>query len=191
MEKEPTPSGSADAAASGENQNQPSNDVVKYESYKKVLHEKKEFQDRYQKLQSELDSIKEQKLLDSGKEREALEQAKKKLNEYEQKFSETSRKFKERLVTEQIKRKANEHGCVDPDALIRLADFSTIEVDEDFNIKSGLEEAISRLKQEKTYLFKSQVPGVKDLPPVNNMDGFKSKTAFEMSKDDIIKALKS
>jgi hypothetical protein len=190
MEKEPIPSGKADPA-SGENQNQSSNDVVKYESYKKVLSEKKELQDRFRQLQSELDAIKEQKLLESGKEREALEQTKLKLKEFEQKFSEQSRKFKERLVTEQIKRKANEHGCVDPDALIKLADFSTIEVDEDFNIKSGLDDAIAKLKQEKTYLFKSNVSGVKDLPPVNNMEGFKQKTAFEMSKEDILKALKS
>jgi hypothetical protein len=190
MEKETVPSGTTDPA-SGENQNQSSNDVVKYESYKKVLSEKKELQEKYKQLKSELDAIKEQKLLESGKEREALEQTKLKLKELEQKLSEQSRRFKERLITEQIKRKANENGCVDPDALIKLADFSSIEVDEEFNIKSGLDEAIAKLKQEKTYLFKSNVSGVKDLPPVNNMEGFKNKTAFEMSKEDILKALRN
>lgn len=115
-------------------------DVVAYDSFQKVLNEKKQTQAKFNELQEKLKSLEEEKLQAEGNKDQLIENYKKRLAETEQKLSKTHNNFAWNVTTRELKSIARELGADTPskqDAVIRLLPDDVLgkfEVDEDYNM---------------------------------------------------------
>lgn len=77
--------------------------------------------------------------------------------------------FKKRLVDTELKIEAQAAGCVDPDAVVALANRSGIKVSDDLTTVEGAKESVGELMKSKPYLFvqsdASNRPAPGSLPP--------------------------
>lgn len=136
-------------------------DKVSYESYKKVLGEKKNASEKLAQMQAELEKLREEKLVAEGNKDQLLEDYKKKFEDTKALLEEKDKKFAWQKISSTIKTEALKHGCLNPDKLIRLMSdeqLNKIEMSENFEINNDsvnqvLEEAI----KENNFLFKKQM----------------------------------
>lgn len=63
---------------------------------------------------------------------------------------------------------ASKAGCVDPDALYRLVDLSTVDISDDFSFdQDQLKSVITETQKARSYLFQKTAAAVKDATPNN------------------------
>jgi len=167
--------------ASGETEKK---DHVAYESYQKVLKEKKSFQSRLSEYEAKLQQLQEEKLSAEGKKDELIDTYRSQLNDYKSKLDSTQKTYAWNTLTGEIKREAMKHGCTDPDKLIRLMDdndLKSIEIGEDFSINTeSLKTVIEKNKQENFFLFKNT-------PKVSANGNPSTKQVVENDKNDLSK----
>ncbi len=163
------------------------NNTVSYETYTKVLGEKKRRDEELAQLNSSLEAYRQKELEASGKTNELIDALKGKAKELESKLVDTDKKYKTRVLTGQIKAEAAKYGCIAPDDLLRVGDFSGVTVDENFDVNTQeLGVMLEKIKQDKPYLFKTNVTGVRDLPPSSSGVNTKTKTLNEMSREELL-----
>ena len=142
--------------ASGENSQQ---DQVKYETFQKLLNEKKNVQGKLSEYEAELQSLREEKLQREGNHEKLIEDLRKKNTELSTNLSKKDQSYAWNTLTSEIKREAMRAGCENPDKLIRLLDdedLRSIEVGENFSIdKQSLSAVLEKAKRENSFLFKS------------------------------------
>ncbi len=161
-----------------------SDNKVAYDTHKKLLSEKKKLQSRFQDMEKELSILNESKLASEGKKDELLEAYKKRIGDLEGKVND----FAFSSVSNSVRLKAKEMGCIDDEDLVKLLDLSSLTLSEGFatdadEVKVMLEE----FKKNKPHYFKSANPNVNNsLPKINpNVDG--SKVDFsKMSKEELV-----
>lgn len=159
-------------------------DVVAYETHKRLLGEKKKVQSQLAELEAKYNSLNEERLSAEGKKDELLEAYKKRISEMEGKVNE----FAYSSVSNAVRMKAKEMGCVDDDALVKLVDLSTLSVGEGFSVdQEEVKTMLESLKKEKSYLFKPLNPNVNNsVPNANpNVDGGKIDFS-KMSKEELV-----
>lgn len=173
--------------SSGEGQKQ----TVAYETYQKVLNEAKKAKELAAENARRLEELNEAKMAEQGKLGELVETYKKKLTETEQTYAEKHKKYVQKRVTDSLSSLAKEHGCVDPEAFLRIADFSGVSVDDEYNIdaKTALT-IIEAEKNKRQYLFKKDVGLVKDLPISGGTAGLGAKPLDQLSKAEIEEQLR-
>lgn len=141
---------------SGENSQQ---DQVKYETFQKLLNEKKNVQGKLSEYEAELQSLREEKLQREGNHEKLIEDLRKKNTELSTNLSKKDQSYAWNTLTSEIKREAMRAGCENPDKLIRLLDdedLRSIEVGENFSIdKQSLSAVLEKAKRENSFLFKS------------------------------------
>jgi len=141
---------------SGENSQQ---DQVKYETFQKILNEKKNVQGKLSEYEAELQSLREEKLQREGNHEKLIEDLRKKNTELSTNLSKKDQSYAWNTLTSEIKREAMRAGCEKPDKLIRLLDdedLRSIEVGENFSIdKQSLSAVLEKAKRENSFLFKS------------------------------------
>lgn len=159
------------------------NDAVSYESYKKALNEKKNYQAKLSEYEQEVQRLREEKMSAEGKKDELLSTYQKKVQDLSEKLDKTTKHYAWNTLTSEIKREAMKHGCTDPDKLIRLMDdedLRSIEIGENFSIDNkAIESVIEKNKKDNFFLFKT---GSK---PIAN--GIPNTKPIDDSKEDLKK----
>lgn len=74
-------------------------------------------------------------------------------NKYKTENETLKQTFQQTKIDSAIERIANQNGVVDPEAVLKLIDRSTIQVDETTGQVQGVEEAVKKLAEDKKYLF--------------------------------------
>ena len=166
-------------------------DVVKYESYKKVLGEAKNAKERARSLEAELEAKKNAELEAQGNYQEIIDNLKAKTLDLESKYRKERENTLWKDVTGAIKNEATRAGCINPDKLIRLldkSDFETLQADDGQIRQESVQQLIERAKKEDYYLFtKGNVP-MMDAIPSNKIE---KQNFNDLSKDEIIAMLKA
>lgn len=147
------------------------NDSVKYDTYKKVLGEKKAADQKLRELEMRLEQMEIEKATAEGNKDELLV-----------KFQEQNRQLQDRLkqkdqayafanLSSQVKTEAAKMGCQDPDSLVKLMDLANIPVDPESyradtdNIRMMLEDE----KKSRPFFFGKQAPAIQDVSQSNTI----------------------
>ena len=144
--------------------NESRRDSVAYDTYKKVLSEKKKFQDEYNKTKSKLDSVSEKVMATEGRKDELLESYKKQALDNDAKLKKAVGTFAFKSLVGAVEREALKLGCSNIDDLIKLSanDLGEIEVDDDFNVNADqVKELVDRQRRARPFLFTKNVKDAK------------------------------
>lgn len=165
-------------------------DSVSYDSYQKVLGEKKKSQEKLTELQSRLDEYEQAKLEAEGKLQEALANQKKLADKYKSDNIEIVKRVGTKAAKSQISREAEKLGCVDVDAAFNLLDLSGLEMNEEFEYDNKtLSEKLQNFAKSKSYLFKKDFKLPSDLNPQNGP--IASKPLTDLSESELKELLRN
>jgi hypothetical protein len=166
-------------------------DTVSHDTYKKTVGEVKRLKEQLKEalvLKDKLAELEQNEQIRQGKHEETIATLRKQLDDAKKGEKSVFQKFAYRSLGEQVKSEALKHGCVDPDALIRLADLSDVEIDaETFEAdKDKLAEIVSGIKTTKPYLFNKSGPKINGkMPSGEKIESkaidFKKMTAGEIT----------
>lgn len=162
--------------ASGENK-------VAYETHKKLLGEKKSIQAKYEEIEKKFNEMNENKLASEGKKDELLEAYKQKIGTYEEKFN----NFAYSAVSNNVALEAQQMGCIDKDALVKLVDLTSLNVGDNFSVDTDeVKTMLEQVKKERPYLFKPVNPNVNTGTP-RDFNSETGKVDFsKMSHDEMV-----
>lgn len=193
-EENTSPSGQADQQSSGESvadQQNPTSgsDKVAYETYKKVLSEKKARDTQLSELQNQLEQLQNEKLQKEGNTQELLDRYKTQSETFKSELEQTKRAYARATLSGQVKTEAVKLGCQDPETLIKILDLDNIPVDptsfsaDADNIKMLLEET----KKSRPYFFGKPAPNVSDVSqqPTNYSQGTSSSDLKSKSREEL------
>ena len=167
-------------------------DSVSYQTHRKLLSEKKEWQSKATSLEERLNALEQEKQQAEGNKDQVIESLKKQTNEEKEKNKKLANFFKFQVVSDKVERKAIEAGCVDPKTLVKNLDLTNIEpdIDNGFAVdEQAINTAIENAKKELPYFFSQHKPKINDVVP-RTINGTPEKGAAEMSRDELLKALK-
>ena len=171
------------------------NDIVAYETHRKLLGEKKRRDEENAKLREELESLKQNELELQGKKDEAIQYWKSKASEVENKLKEERGSFAWNAISGQIREYAAKKGCKDTDLLIEtvknkrdaLAALQVGDSSTGFKVESNdLEFLIDDVRKKHSVLFGQNVK-IADGVPNNKVEFKKEKKLDELSQTDLIK----
>jgi hypothetical protein len=184
---ETIPSGKPDQASGNEPEKK---DQVAYESYQKLLAEKKRLQSEHLEAKTKLEEYEQAKLEAEGKLKEALENAKQLNAKLKTEKVEIYKKVADKTVRSQFFRKAEKLGCNDPELAMKALKFDDLEITEDFEFdEKKLDEKLQALTKEKPFLFKKEVKLPDDITP-NNKPA-QQKPLSDMSTEELLKQYKA
>jgi sugar-specific transcriptional regulator TrmB len=149
-------------------------DKVAYETYQRILNEKKAEQQKRQELESKfgelekkLSDIEAEKLKASGDKDALIKSLEDRVKASESKLTTESTKFKLAKVVSTFREVATKEGCQNVDDLQKLyADsFKSVKVDPlNFDVDpESVKEIVSVAKAKSSYLFKAQAPKIDDV----------------------------
>jgi len=156
-----------EAKAEGlENEEDRTEETSKGPDVDRILSESKNYKKRAQAAERRLKEFEESQLKENEKWKEAYE---KKANEYES----LEKRIVQNAVQSEVRQAAIKAGCIDPDAVVRLGDLSSLEYDPETNSVVGVDDLIQSLQAGKSYLFAKPTAPVtsgipkapKDAPP--------------------------
>lgn len=176
-----------EASGTEENQQSQIEDVVKYESYKKVLSEAKSAKEKARQLEAELEAKRQAELEAKGNYQEIIDNLKRQKEELENKYKTTVEKSQWEKVTGSIKSEALKAGCLNPDKLIRLLDkqdFETLRAEDGEIRAESLNQLMEKVKRENDFLFKKASVQVNDATPASGVPRI-DKTENELFEDYI------
>lgn len=148
-------------------------DKVSYDTYRKVLSEKKKMAEERAQLAAKLQEFEEAKLQAEGKKDEMIETYKKKLVDVESKYKRAVGAFAQKSIVEAFKTEALKAGCQDAylEKLVRLTDIPAEAIDEDFNPNYELlRELVEGAKKENSIFFNVQKPAPRTGTPANKVE---------------------
>lgn len=175
-----------ESSGSPENKTEKKDNVVKYESFEKLLGEKKSIQEKFQKTQERLQEL-ESKLVEKEQDYEKqAEHWRTKYEETNKQLDETKKTYTWTMITNQIKSKAQDFGCKNPDKLLRLMDDEDLktlsnEIGEGYKLNNDvLNQVLEKNKKDNYFLFENTTSKIANGTP-KNVEPKASKT-----KDDIL-----
>lgn len=159
-------------------------------SLKKTAEEAKKYRQENSDLKKQLEEFQQKTLQEQGNWKDLAEKAQKKNAELAAELKTTKGKFALKTVSDQLSTEALKLGCIDTDALIKLADLGALDVDEDFRVDGeSLKSLLAEMQKNKPFLFKKPDPKIQDgLPPAKGASGGK-KEIKDMSVDEKLAAL--
>ena len=169
-------------------------DQVSYDSYKRVLDEKKRTQEKLKELEDFKAKIEMDEKERQGKHTEVIEALRAENLKLKSEFDQKTQSFAYSKFEDQIKNYAVKEGCVNPDKLMRLLtkeQMKSVEIADNFQVnKDDLKRLIDGLKDEHSDigLFKATNP---NFIPVTGGTKVQSTSLGEMSKDEILEKLRS
>jgi hypothetical protein len=158
---------------------------------KKILGELKSERQKRRELEERLNQLESDKLKAEGNKDELIKSLQTKLEKSEKRTKELYGSMAQKTLNAQIKAEATKAGCIDPDAVMALADLSDLEVDaETFEADAeAVTEMITGLKKSKPYLFSKPGPKINTKLPGGGGKGEKEDYS-KMSKDQIREKLR-
>jgi hypothetical protein len=166
-------------------------DSVSYESHKKLLGEKKNLQTKFEQMQAEIESFRQEKMSAEGKKDDVINSLRQQLEERTKEAKELKNNFAWNTVQTQIKNEASAKGCVNPDKLIRLLskeEINGIEIDESFNVNhQDLSKLIENAKKEHSDigLFSERKINVNDVTGKQTDFKPKQKAYEDMTTEEL------
>jgi len=165
-------------------------DSVSYDSFSKLLSEKKKLQSEMSEMKAYKDQLEAEKLQAEGKWKELAENNKKLADEFKSKNLNIVKTVSEKAIRSQFLREAEKLGCVDAEIAMKACSFDDLDVTEDFEFDSQkLVSKIQELTKSKPYLFKKDFKMVQDMIPSNN--SISTKPLSDLSEQELKNLLKN
>lgn len=166
-------------------------DVVSYDTYQKVLNERKKDQERAKQAEAKIQEYEHKKLEEAGKYQEVIADLRKRAEEKE-KEAESLRKARiADKLTSMIRDEANKHGVIDFEDMLKVGNLDSIQVDPDTNNvdPQTIKRYVEDLKAKKSYLFKATNVQVADASPnAGKAPGkIETKDLSTMSSEELMK----
>lgn len=160
---EQIPSGKPDQAGGNDPEKK---DSVAYESYQKLLAEKKKLQSEHQDAKNKLEEYEQGKLEAEGKLKEALENSKQLNAKLKLDKAQMIKNVAEKAIRSQVFRKAEKLGSNDLEMTMMALKLDDLEITDDFEFdEKKLDEKLQALTKEKPFLFKKDFQLAPDLIP--------------------------
>lgn len=167
-------------------------DKVAYETYRRVISQKKKRDEEVEHLRAELAKRDQEALMAEGKKDEAYAKAMEALTQKNIELEETRKKYATSVISEQIKSKAAQLGCLNAETLMAVGDFSEVQVDDNYRVDTtDLERALENAQKQHSYLFQKTVSAPRDGVPFSGSKLVTSKPVSEMSQKEIMDRLRS
>lgn len=189
-------SGQPEAQASGsEGDKQHStsgSDSVKYDTYKKLLGEKKAADQRLKSLEEKLNTLEVEKMSAEGNKDELIQKLQDQVRGLQDSLKQKDQAYAFTTLGSQVKTEAAKMGCQDPDSLVKLMDLSGIPVDPDSytgdvdNIRMMLEDQ----KKARPFFFGKPAPQVHDVSQQNSVMQKPGVDFSSMSREELNDYLK-
>lgn len=182
------PSQSSGAAGVQETSN---NDSVAYETYKKVLSERKRDQAKASELEEKLRMYEQKEQEAQGRHQEVNQALRDELAQLKAQNLKKDEAYAWNVASGQVKTMAAQMKCSDPEAFMRLVDtkdLRSVEVDEGFNVNSeDAKRLVERYKEKYKHLglFGHAAPQINDMSPMN-MPARSPKKLSELSTDELM-----
>jgi hypothetical protein len=156
-------------------------DVVAYESFRKSVEAEKKARARAQELEAQLESFKTRELEEKEQFKTLADQFKEKFQQTQEELRKERERYQWEKVTGSIKTKALEHGCVNPDKLIKLfdqPDFELLRAENGQIREDSLSNLIDKAKKENPFMFSQGKININDRLP----GGSAETTKIDLSK---------
>lgn len=179
MSEENIPSGKTAEAGGDGGKNQ-----VSYDSYAKLLNEKKNLQKQYEEARTTKEQYEQEKLEAEGKLKEANDNLKRRVQESEDRFKGLFQKVTLKSFKSEFSREAEKIGCVDPELAYLACDMSDVEVNDDIEFnKETIQKKVEELSKVKPHLFRKDVRAPNDMSPSANQP--QNKNLNELSEAEL------
>lgn len=176
-------SGAADQAGG----NDQKKDTVSYDSFTKALNEKKKAQSEAAELKAKLDQYEQEKLENDGKLTEALANSKKLNEALKLEKATLAKTVTDKVLYAQFASAAEKLGCQDVKLAYSAVDLSDVDVTQDLELdQKKLQEKLSTLAKEKSFLFKTNFKMPADMTPGTNLH---QKPLSELTDAEILQQL--
>lgn len=182
---ENNPGGNANGA-SGANSGVEDQKQVSYDSYSKVLGEKKKMQSQYEQAQARIAELEQGSLEADGKIKEAYELQKKQTEQVKTQFGELYSHVTNKVLKQKVYGEVEKYGGLDPETVYKIMDFEGIEFTKEFDLvdETILTKKIQEIAKNKPFLFKKDVKAPNDRTPNNSGASVPHKPVAEMSKEE-------
>jgi len=163
---------------------------VAYETFSKLLGEKKKLQSEMSEMKAYKDQLEAEKLQAEGKWKELAENNKKLADDFKSKNLNIVKNVSEKAIRSQFMREAEKLGCLDAEIAMKACSFDDLEVTEDFEFDNQkLVGKIQELTKSKPFLFKKDFKMVQDINPSNN--SISTKPLTDLSENELKELLKN
>lgn len=167
-------------SANGEQSEEIKNPDAVLKKNRELLAKLKAEQEKAKSIQEKLDQIEQEKLAQAGKKDELIEALKTKTKTLEEQYKQATQTFALKSVNSQVLDAARAMGCEKPEVIMKLADLSSVTVNDDFSVDTdALKMALEKVKDEVPALFKKVAAAPRDGVPA--MGDIKPKLPTEMS----------
>lgn len=179
--------------ASGDDQK--TKDTVAYETYKKTVEAEKKAKQKLDEASKKLKEYEEKEMAAQGKSQELIESLRKQVSEKDSTIKNVIGSFAERAVSSRIREEAVKQGCLDVDLLLKAGsdEFGKIEVnaEDGFSVNNDdLKRFFETTVAKHPMLFKKAGPKVVDGSPNNNASTGQ-KSLSEMKTSELLDAWKN
>jgi hypothetical protein len=166
-------------------------DVVSYDTYQKVLNERKKDQERAKAAELKIQEYEHKKLEEAGKFQEVITDLRKRAEEKESAY-ETERKARiADKLTAMIREESSKHGVIDFEDMLKVGNLDSIQADPETGKvdPSTIKRYVEDLKAKKSYLFKATTVQTADATPnAGKAPGtLTAKDLSSMSTDELMK----
>lgn len=173
---------------------QQTEDVVKYDTYRKVLNQRYKLKEERDDLNKQLDELRQRELEQQGKYREQAEIYKQKADEYQRELDNIRKRTQFDSVASVIKSKLSDKGVRNPEKAFKYAyavnqdDLGRIVLTEDGTPDPiDVDRFVDKFLTDNVDMNFVSKPGVSDMPPTNNvqMGGEAPKNASKMTQEQL------
>lgn len=163
-------------------------DYVAYDTYRRAISEVKSLKSKLNELLAQREAEEQARLAEQGKWKEKAELLEKSLREKDERLNQVVNTFAKRIFEESAKQIATQVG-VRKEAIsdvLRVADFSDVEVKEDFSIDhEQLKSKFEALAKEKPWFFENKKPSIPTATPFVTDANFQQKKLEDLSWDEL------
>lgn len=162
-------------------------DKVAYDTYKKLLGEKKAADSRLKELEMKFNAMENEKLEKNGQSNELVQKLQTQVSDLSNRLEQKDKAYAFATLSSQVKTTAAQMGCQSPDDLVKLMDISTLPVDpETFRAN---DDAIKMLvedgRKSRPFLFVKTAPNVQDVSQNNTVLNKPAVDFSKMTRDEL------